>query len=53
MFVAQVKYKRLVMEEEPLFFAHFTELFPKQFTLNDFVANMHKSKSNTNLQTLN
>ena len=28
-------YKRLLARQ--LFFAHFTELFPKQFTLNDFV----------------
>ena len=28
-------YKRLLGRQ--LFFAHFTELFPKQFTLNDFV----------------
>jgi len=29
------EYKRLLGRQ--LFFAHFTELFPKQFTLNDFV----------------
>ena len=28
-------YKRLLARQ--LFFAHFTELFPRQFTLNDFV----------------